>query len=460
MSDFNTSLIGLKDDEVEYCKEVISRSGGVIMHTVFVRLVNRGHICPNCSTYTRRIKEYRTRSIDHAIFLNEKCVIKYSARRFICPKCNSTFYEDNPFTSQYRTPSDKTVENVMVLLKQTNQTYASVARAVNLSKSEVIKIFDEHGQQERNQLSECIGIDEFYFSRKATHKFALMILSLNKGYIIDLRNNREKAKLISYFRSIPKEERDRVRYISIDLSENFRSASHICFPAAKVCADPFHVIKLLSKCLDDVRLRTLHLYSDNKKSDQYYLLKYRKDLLYSEVEFDDWKKVSANHHFRMKLSDKRLQEMILDISKELNDAWHLKERYRSFNDSDMSSEERSELLDILIDSFISSQIPEMMSFGLTIDNWKEEILNSFITITKRITRSNGTKETITARVTNGPVEGRNKYIKQILSLANGYANFDRFRNRAMYSLNKKQGYSADKQENTVRRKKTNNISSV
>ncbi|MBR2067481.1 MAG: transposase [Solobacterium sp.] len=40
------------------------------------------------------------------------------------------------------------------------------------------------------------------------------------------------------------------------------------------------------------------------------------------------------------------------------------------------------------------------------------------------------------RVSNGPIEGRNSLIKKILRLANGYTNFQRFRNRIMYSLNK------------------------
>ncbi|HAE16046.1 MAG TPA: hypothetical protein DCG51_05790 [Erysipelotrichaceae bacterium] len=33
------------------------------------------------------------------------------------------------------------------------------------------------------------------------------------------------------------------------------------------------------------------------------------------------------------------------------------------------------------------------------------------------------------RVLNGPIEGRNSLIKKVLKLANGYSNFNRFRNR-------------------------------
>ena len=218
---------------------------------------------------------------------------------------------------------------------------------------------------------------------------------------------------------------------------------------ALICADPFHVIKNLYKALDDIRLRILRHYTDDKRSDEYYLLKYRKELLFRDVPYEEWKDVKHNHHFRYRMSEKRMQEMILDIHSDLNRAWHLKECYMIFDDAEMSAEERRDHLDLLIDDFISSGIPEMISFGLTLHNWHDEILNSFYTITKKVTLPDGTRKIINARVTDRPVEGRNKYIKILLNLANGYTNFDRFRNQAMYVLNKREAWSETKLENNI-----------
>lgn len=447
MSDSITSLIGLKDEDAEYCYEVIRKDH----HMIHVRLINRGGFCPRCHRFTKKIKEYKKKQIIHARFLIEHCTIVYSARRFICHSCGTTFYEEDPFESQYLRISDMTVKNTLKLLKDYNQTFASVGRTVNLSRSEVIKIFDEHVQVERKQLSECVGMDEFYFSRHASHKYALFILSLDKGYMIDMRSNREKHRIISYFRSIPKEERDKVRYFSIDMNDNYRDAIQLCFPKAFICTDPFHVIKNLHKSLDDVRLRILRHYSDDKRSDEYYLLKYRKGLLFKDVPHEVWKEVKHNHHFKYRVSEKRMQEMILSIHPDLSRAWYLKERYMHFDNTKMNTEERRHYLNLLIDDFISSDIPELIRFGLTLHNWYDEILNSFNTISKKVTLSDGTKKVITTRVTNGPVEGRNKYIKILLSLANGYINFDRFRNRAMYVLNKQEIWSESKLKNNISR---------
>lgn len=453
MSDSITSVIGLKETDVDYCREVLRKNKGLDHHLIYVRLVNRGRFCPNCGSFTKRIKEYRTKNIEHATYLNERCTIIYSARRFLCTRCGTTFFEKDPFESQYSGISDKTVENILKLLKEYNQTFSSVAKAVGISKTEVIKIFDEHVQVERKPLSECVGMDEFYFSRHASHKYALLILSLNKGYVIDMRSSREKHRIISYFRSIPKEERDIVKYFSIDMNDNYREAISVCFPKALICIDPFHVIKNLNKALDNIRLRILRLYSDDKRSDEYYLLKYRKELLFKDVPYEKWEEIKHNHHFKYRVSEKRMQEMMFAIHPDLFKAWQLKERYMSFDSEDLSYEQRLILFNSLIDDCISSDIPEMISIGLTLNNWHDEILNSFHTITKKVTSSNGTKRIITTRVTNGPVEGRNKYIKILLNLANGYQNFMRFRNRVMYVLNRAESFARDKLKPTRSHKK-------
>lgn len=45
------------------------------------------------------------------------------------------------------------------------------------------------------------------------------------------------------------------------------------------------------------------------------------------------------------------------------------------------------------------------------------------------------------KLSNGPIEERNRIVKIILRLANGYTNFNRFRNRVLYVLNKYETYS-------------------
>ena len=80
-------------------------------------------------------------------------------------------------------------------------------------------------------------------------------------------------------------------------------------------------------------------------------------------------------------------------------------------------------LNSLIRRMMISNIPEMIDCAKTLKNWEEEILNSFIWFEGR------------RLLSNGPIEGKTNYIKKIISNANGLQNFERSRNRFIYSQN-------------------------
>ena len=90
----------------------------------------------------------------------------------------------------------------------------------------------------------------------------------------------------------------------------------------------------------------------------------------------------------------------------------------------------------MIKRFKHTQVEESISVAQTLSSWKEEILNSFIWINNR-------------RISNGPVEGKNNYIKKILSNANGMTNFQSARNRILYSQNKYETILKNKINSTI-----------
>lgn len=75
----------------------------------------------------------------------------------------------------------------------------------------------------------------------------------------------------------------------------------------------------------------------------------------------------------------------------------------------------------------------------SLNTWRGEKLNSFSWINDK-------------RVSNGPIEGKNTYIKKIISNANGYSNFERTRKKFMYSQNLYDTYYLVVHKHTVKRK--------
>ena len=409
----------VKEDEFELLREF--EKDGVVY--IEVRLKNRGHICSGCGTFHTSVKEYRTKKIVHSIYAYKKCIVLYHQRRFICPKCSKTCMETNPFiSSDDNRVSDQTVENVLKDLKRYNNTFTSTAERYSLTTRGVMKLFDRYCQMERNRLPIVLCVDEVYFSRVRKKKYVLILLNFFNRAVIDVLKDRDKHTIAAYFSSIPREERNRVQFVSIDMNEYYRDVLSIYLKKATIIADSFHVVKQVNKVLDEQRKKVMRRFDDQKKSDQYYLLKYREQLLFSkELSYER----KMNKHFRYTISENELLGLMLEIDPDLKKSYYLAQKYISFNDKDFKGDLKKvrNVLEDLINEYKLSGIDGFYDLAETLDNWKEEIIASFSIVKGE-------------RVSNGPIEGRNSLIKKILKLANGYSDFKRFRNRVMYSANK------------------------
>ena len=391
-----------------------------------VKTENRGCICKRCGTYHTSVKEYVLKKITHSIFHNKSCTILYHHRRFLCPKCGRTSMEDNPFCSENNHISDRTIDNILKFLKRYNNPFRAAAEYFDVAVSEVIALFDKYCQMRRLPLKKAICLDEVYFSRKRKKKYVLIILSFASGDILNVLKDRDKRTIASYLRSIDLDERNKVEYAAIDMNDSYREVLPRYLHNATIIADPFHVVSRVGKALDDVRKRVMRRYEGNKKSDGYYLLKYRDEIFFKEELSNE---AVYNGHFKTHLSEFQLMRMIKALDKELEKAYDLYQVYLSYNHTDYEDINKalSDLESYIRDCKLSD-IEEFIALASTLSLWKTEIVNSFCKIDG-------------VRVTNGPLEGRNSMIKKILKIANGYSNFERFRNRLMYSLNKNSRHS-------------------
>ena len=419
----------VNEDEFELNDEF--EKSGIIYKEV--RLKNRGCRCLKCGTFTTKIKEYRLKKFIHSIYNNIQTVVLFHQRRFVCPHCGHTQMEKDPFRSDGNKVSDKTINDILDMLKRYNVPFKQVGEYFHLTTRAIIKIFDKYVNIKRNELTSVICIDEIYFSRHRKKKYVLVIINFYNRAILDVLKDRDKSTITSYLRKIAVEERNRVEYVGIDMNDNYRDLIPIFFKNATIVADSFHVVKHISKALDDVRKRIMRRYEDDKKSDEYYMLKYRSELLFVEdILSNEFKKVKRNHHFHYDLSEFNLLEMMLKIDDELRKAYELYHQYIRFNNTDyIDTIKTLNDLNEIINDFKLSDIKEFVEVANTLNNWKAEIVNSFIKFRGQ-------------RVSNGPIEGRNSLIKKILKIANGYSNFKRFRNRAMYCLNRYASHSFKK----------------
>ena len=155
---------------------------------------------------------------------------------------------------------------------------------------------------------------------------AVLVDNVNRS-LLDVLPSRSKLELKRYFEKIPLEEREKVKYVTIDMWITYKNISLKYFPNCIVAVDPFHVVEHLMNGFTRIRLNILN--QCEYGSDAYYLLKTWKYLIEKDVFLDN--EPSYNKRFGCKLNKRDLQTLILDINPNLTLGYELKEKYLRFN---------------------------------------------------------------------------------------------------------------------------------
>ena len=172
-------------------------------------------------------------------------------------------------------------------------------------------------------------------------------------------------------------------------------------------------------------------------SNSYYLLKKWNWLMTKDcVELDNEK--VFNHRFKAYLNRRDILNLIFESFPILKSAYMLKECYRDFN-KDATYEEANEQFDVLLDLFKNSGISQYDEFIGVLTNWRIEIINSF----KRPYENR--------KLTNSFTETTNGIIKKYITVSRGITNFKRFKNRAIFALDKRVFYALSQNLKTNKR---------
>ena len=429
---------------------------------VYIKSNKKKARCKICNNFSKKIHDYlKPSKIKYLKNSGSNTYLVVTKRRFDCKYCGKSFTEDLELTSKNCNISSKTKQMILKECLDRDRTLEAIASSNNVSVNIVRETFLEAMKNYPDNveyLPEVISFDET--STKTSEGLYSFILNdpIHK-ITLDILKNRKKEYLINYFSKV--KNRYSVKVVICDLYEPYYQVVKICFPKAIFVADPFHYTRYIEEGLDAVRIRLLHEWENNKQSYEYKMLKNRinrKLLLKSFYEtkgeikknkekeerykqgrskkkpkdkFNDYwygkMKIKRNNKFVEIYRIDRLQE-ILDISRELTEAYTIKEEFFRIIINVKYQNAKKELTK-WIEQCYESGIDEMIEAAKTINNWLEEIVNSFID----------------ERYTNGFTETNNNTIDKIIDRACGYKNFKFFRLRTLAILHK--SYSIDVRKN-------------
>ncbi len=420
--DFITSILNIKKEDIEeldanYINDVLYYD---------LKFKRNKKECEYCKG--RLIGHgIKVKTINHPCVRDYKGIIRYKANRYICKDCNSTCLEDNPFTFKGFNSSYLLIEDVMKLLGNLNYNLDMISKELNISTTQINKYLDSYIVIPKRELPESIGIDEIH-SPELSYKnssYLCVIVDNNTRKIYDVLGSRSKNYLSNHFTAIRKEEREKVKYVTIDMWEPCKIVAKEAFPNCIVAVDPFHFIKHL--CDDFNRLRLNLMNQCEYNSNAYYLLKKWHFLLEKDdVNLDNKKKF--NKRFGCKLNRRDIKDMLLETFPTIANAYYLKEEFRKFVKT-YSYNEAKAAYDDYLKAFIEADIKEYKEFIEILKNWKEEILNSFL------------RPYNDHKLSNALTENINGKINTYLTVSRGISNFTRFGKRVLFSLNPNTYYS-------------------
>ena len=97
-------------------------------------------------------------------------------------------------------------------------------------------------------------------------KHHCVLTNPDQGCVLDVLYKATFRELRSYFMEYPLPVREKVKFFCTDMRSGFSKTARCCFPNARICIDPFHVIKLISEAVDAARMDAWHRFTQKARS--------------------------------------------------------------------------------------------------------------------------------------------------------------------------------------------------
>jgi len=268
---------------------------GLNVIVVSVALKRRRLVCPHCEYSTRwrydtRELPSRWRHLDLGVWRVE---IRATLRRLRCPD-HGVVTEAVPFARPGAHLTRDFDDLLAWLATRTDKT--AIARLCRVSWRTVGRACERvvAAELDPHRLDGLfrIGVDEI--SWRKHHKYLTLVVDHDRAKVVWGASGKNAKTLDRFFAELGPERAAQIEAVSLDLGPAFlksvRAEGHA--PQAVVCADPFHLVKLVGDALDEVRrdlwqqLRRLpdDRYAKNFKGARWALLKNPEDLTDRQAE--------------------------------------------------------------------------------------------------------------------------------------------------------------------------------
>ena len=407
-------ILGFQDLDRKFKVEnVILDSKDKITYTE-IKTIKVKHTCPHCKCEDiHNIKDYHKKILKHGNINGNKNNIKLKYIRYECKCCKRTFYEDlSSIKEKYFRHTNVKINNILDNLPNLKESVKSISRRYDIDYRLVNRLFSLKVYQEKlndiTTLPENIGIDEFKGNMivnvnniKIRAKYQIQITDLDKRKVIALIEIKDSRELEKFFNRI--NNRKDVKNVVIDMSMQYKRQIKRAFRNAKITVDHFHVTKLVTKAVDDLRLELWRKHTEDKTKEGLEVRKYLKSLKHMLLTDYD---ACTKENYKKRIDNKL--NKVFEYFPELKEAY---EKLKSFYDIKRSKNKENAFLDWFN---TLENIGTFKTVKKTIFSWYTYIKNMYIT-----------------GLSNSITEGKNNNIKVLKRVSYGFGNFETARNRIL-----------------------------
>ncbi len=347
-------------------------------------------------------------------------LIRWCKRVWRCadPACPAgTFSEEHPYARRRAKLTARAVAWATDALSHDDTTVSALARHLGVDwhtawaaiKTEATT---RTGRPERTAGVKTLGVDEHIWrpSMKRRERAVTIMVDLTRdehgalqARLLDAVPGRSGTAYADWLREQGLEFTVAVEHAALDPFRGYANPIRDELPDAVAVLDAFHVVKLGSQALDEVRRRVQQrtLHRRGHKNDPLYRI--GRTLMTGREHLTDKQTDRLNRHLEAG-----------DPNWEVTIAWTCYQELRAIYHATSPTSGRR-LAEKVIEAFPSCPIPEIARLGRTLRAWREQVLAYFAT----------------GGVSNGGTEAINLVIEKTRRLAHGFRNFTNYRLRIL-----------------------------
>jgi transposase len=218
---------------------------------VTVRLRRRRAVCSACGQVYRGMHDRAFRRWRHLDLAGHRCFIRYELRRVECRDCGVRV-EAVPW-ARPGARHTRDFEDLVAFCAQQmakSQVQALLRVAWDTVGRIVERVVADHLDERRLAGLVSIGCDELSYRRG--QRYLTNVADHATGWIVWSSPGRNAQTLQAFFDELG-ERKQTIKAVSIDMSGGYEKAIRAALPAAQITFDPFHVVALAGRAVDDVR---------------------------------------------------------------------------------------------------------------------------------------------------------------------------------------------------------------